>query len=133
MNKEIAAKWTAALRSGEFNQGTGALRDMDDRYCCLGVLCELAVREGVIQDLGMMSSTDNHYYGTREDDDYSSAVLPRIVRNWAELRTDLGYVGNDPENKSDDMEWSSWLTSINDHGATFLKIADIIDVKVSQL
>lgn len=41
MDAEIKAKWVAALRSGEYQQGDRQLRD-GDRYCCLGVLCEVA-------------------------------------------------------------------------------------------
>ena len=47
MNKEVKKKWVDALRSGEYAQGRSSLRDHDE-YCCLGVLCELAVKEGVI-------------------------------------------------------------------------------------
>lgn len=41
MKKEIADKWIAALRSGDYKQGKGALRKKDDTYCCLGVLCAI--------------------------------------------------------------------------------------------
>jgi len=42
MKKEIADKWIAALRSGEYKQGMGALHDTsNDSYCCLGVLCKV--------------------------------------------------------------------------------------------
>ena len=41
MNKELKAKWIAALRSGEYPQTRQALRD-DQGFCCLGVLCEVA-------------------------------------------------------------------------------------------
>jgi len=41
MPKELLAKWLAALRSGEYEQGTGALC-RDGRYCCLGVLMRIA-------------------------------------------------------------------------------------------
>jgi hypothetical protein len=49
MNREIADKWAAALRSGKYRQGVGQLRQVsytDDNYntfsyCCLGVLCDL--------------------------------------------------------------------------------------------
>lgn len=37
MNAELKARWVAALRSGEWKQCTGYLRD-GDAYCCLGVL-----------------------------------------------------------------------------------------------
>ncbi len=44
MNAKILKRWSAALRSGKFKQGRGTLR-LDDgkgqRWCCLGVLCEL--------------------------------------------------------------------------------------------
>lgn len=42
MNQELKAKWIAALRSGEWKQGQDVLRDHKDRYCCLGVLHQLA-------------------------------------------------------------------------------------------
>lgn len=41
MDKELKAKWIAALRSGEFKQG----REYFERYekfCCLGVLCKVS-------------------------------------------------------------------------------------------
>ncbi len=41
MNPEIKAKWVAALRSGQYQQGAEYLEN-DGRYCCLGVLCEVA-------------------------------------------------------------------------------------------
>lgn len=42
MDPEIKAKWIAALRSGEYKQGTGRLYDdLTGRFCCLGVLCEV--------------------------------------------------------------------------------------------
>jgi len=35
-------KWIAALRSGEYEQGAGFLHNtVQDRYCCLGVACEV--------------------------------------------------------------------------------------------
>ena len=41
MDPEIKAKWLAALRSGERQQASKVLRTKDDRFCCLGVLCDL--------------------------------------------------------------------------------------------
>ena len=38
MNQELKAKWVAALRSGEYKQGQGAMRPTPDTYCCLAVL-----------------------------------------------------------------------------------------------
>ena len=41
MNPEIKAQWVAALRSGDYKQGRQQLRDADNFFCCLGVLCNL--------------------------------------------------------------------------------------------
>lgn len=47
MNKEIKAKWLAALRSGDYMQYRGQLRHTaygetgELKYCCLGVLCDV--------------------------------------------------------------------------------------------
>lgn len=40
LNREFAEKWVAALRSGEYKQGTNYLfNESKDSYCCLGVAC----------------------------------------------------------------------------------------------
>ncbi len=45
MDQELKAKWLTALRSGEYEQGKGALCTVDHgdkRFCCLGVLADVA-------------------------------------------------------------------------------------------
>jgi hypothetical protein len=53
MDKGIKKKWVAALRSGNYAQGLGALCNIDGkgnaRYCCLGVLIEEVEGEDVWQ------------------------------------------------------------------------------------
>lgn len=34
-------KWTEALVSGDYKQGNQTLRDKNNKYCCLGVLCDI--------------------------------------------------------------------------------------------
>ena len=46
MHQEVKQQWVTALRSGEYAQGNGHLRK-DDEYCCLGVLCDIAVKAAV--------------------------------------------------------------------------------------
>lgn len=41
MKNVTREEWLAALRSGEYKQGRGVLKE-DGRFCCLGVLCDLA-------------------------------------------------------------------------------------------
>lgn len=47
MSPELKALWLNALRSGEYRQTTGTLKDTDG-YCCLGVLCHVASEAGMI-------------------------------------------------------------------------------------
>ena len=41
LNKQFKKKWLSALRSGEYKKGKGQLRTKDNRFCCLGVACEI--------------------------------------------------------------------------------------------
>jgi hypothetical protein len=43
---EVRQRWLDALRSGKYEQATHVLRTEDDKYCCLGVLCEVIDPEG---------------------------------------------------------------------------------------
>lgn len=50
LNKEMKDKWVAALRSGKYKKGAQYLRfkdpdDNQDRFCCLGVLCDIQNRK----------------------------------------------------------------------------------------
>jgi len=50
MTPEVKEKWLAALRSGEYEQARNdfmATKDGKTRYCCLAVLTDLAIKEGV--------------------------------------------------------------------------------------
>ena len=49
MNKAVKDKWVAALRSGDYRKGRYQSRSIEDRYDAGGVLCDLAVREGIIE------------------------------------------------------------------------------------
>jgi hypothetical protein len=48
MKSEIKKLWLDALRSGEYQQGRHTLRGDDERFCCLGVLCDLAVKAKIV-------------------------------------------------------------------------------------
>lgn len=48
-DKERLRKWVAALRSGEYEQCRDQLRD-GNRFCCLGVACDVAIKKGWVSD-----------------------------------------------------------------------------------
>lgn len=68
LDPEVKKVWINALLSGEYRQGQNRLR-IGDRFCCLGVLC----------DLSMAKEWCGGSYGT----DYTTA--PQVVRDWADL------------------------------------------------
>lgn len=84
MNPEIKEKWCQALESGEFQQGRYRLRSYDDKYCCLGVLMELASREDVVPKASIISGWNHYQYGS------SSHGLSKAAVEWAGLKDDKG-------------------------------------------
>lgn len=107
MNPEIRDRWVAALRSGNYAQGRGHLKE-DAGYCCLGVLCELAVADGII---GAAEKYEMWWeYG------HSANYPPETVRVWAGLRS------NDPVVRDNAAGISYELSKFNDGNE---EIADI--------
>ncbi len=112
MNPDIKAQWVEALRSGEFKQGKGVLQRSDGKFCCLGVLCELAARAGVIESPTIF---DGSYIYASE-----GAYLPIEVSTWAGLSDNYS-----PRNPRIANIVS--LAKRNDEGLPFSEIADLIE------
>jgi hypothetical protein len=119
MNKEVAEKWVAALRSGEYTQAREQLRKNNNNndqlnYCCLGVLCDLAVKE----DVTKWKDTEKDNYRPDNFLRNTDVVPNSSVQIWAEMKNVNGTY--EPEKPN--------LWQLNDdHGKTFLEIADIIE------
>lgn len=103
---EVRKMWIAALRSGDYNQGYGTLRDTLGDYCCLGVLADLAVRHGIV---GRFPDKDTLC-------EASESYSPDPIAQWAGLATGTGRI--DPAGS---------LATMNDRRASFDTIADIIE------
>jgi hypothetical protein len=111
MLNENAKKWVAALRSGKYKQGKGKLHDVDDKYCCLGIACKVAMENGV--ELNKKYNADDLWYTY----DGKSTYLPSSVLLWLRLRNGRGGC----------PDYSTDLAAYNDTGITFNQIADIIE------
>lgn len=114
MRKEIAMEWVEALPN--YTQRQGALCK-GDSFCCLGVLCELAVKHGVIppRRLGRKGDVDYFEYAGK------NGCLPTEVVAWAGMydaggtfRPEYGKPGKS-------------LINLNDSGMSFKAIAEIIE------
>lgn len=113
ISKELFDKWLVALRSGEYKQGFGRLC-ADDRYCCLGVLCEV---DGLEKEVHPMLRSSVRYYRKSDGPAYgSTSVYPGKIAT----RTDSsGRVTN---------SISSVLMEMNDgQYKSFLEIADWLE------
>lgn len=135
MKHDIAMKWVAALRSGNYTQTKGVLKD-DTGYCCLGVLCAIQGREFHYSPEPLITHpdvVDPRYYV----DDVESLARTNIGRNWSTLPTDLvrelemhspsGEFTPDGALDEEGYTKNYDLAELNDAGKTFDEIADLIE------
>lgn len=111
-SKEVVAEWVKELRSGDYRQGKDYLR-VGDMFCCLGVLCDMAVKAEVIP-----VPKPSLLIGSRTNFDYAGETkhLPREIQHWTGILTPFGSINE---------AWS--LVYRNDCGDTFSEIADVIE------
>lgn len=102
MHADTKAKWCAALRSGDYQQGRRVLCDNEGKMCCLGVLYDIVN--------GNWSESPHGKQYKRTD------------KGWH------GYLGADLLRSLDiTNEQEEDLVVKNDTGATFNEIADWIE------
>lgn len=120
MNPEIKSRWVERLRSG-LPQTTGALCKVEgdqESFCCLGVLSDIAREDGIVAR--RIDEGNTFIYFAPDGSDQSDAALPRVVAEWAGLYVN-GYPDRSPGAGGRN------LAALNDTGATFNEIADIIE------
>lgn len=147
MKQEVKDKWVAALRSGDYQQTHGKLAKQLSPtspmgHCCLGVLCELAIEDGVPINRETLPYGDGVIlrYGNGDGLNYSDGQLPKVVAAWA------GIEGTPVSNRCDpqlyeieDPKYSGQTYSVSCAEAndgyqyrnvpkhTFTQIADLIE------
>lgn len=113
MKKEHAQKWVDALRSGKYKQGAGRLKIVHDdtkeeRFCCLGVLCEIFPELELnkrISDNGLVEQHDGILCGYKKIGlSHETGIISHLI-------------SSGPDN----------LTNLNDSGKNFNELADIIE------
>lgn len=109
MNAEIKQRWLDALRSGKYNQGSRVLRSESNKYCCLGILCELVDPAGWRPaPIPSLSGMAYQYVAG----DLHNVSMPSL--------TTLESVGLDAEIAEQLARW-------NDDGMSFADIANYIE------
>jgi hypothetical protein len=125
--KKIIKQWVRNLESGLYKQTKDTLCNVageglntgkkNDSFCCLGVLCDMAVRAGVISKAVTDDDGQMLYDG-------ESGTLPKSVIQWAGLRTEDGEYET---GKTDAYGPNTYtLAKLNDRGKSFKHIAKVI-------
>lgn len=127
MKQNIMKKWIKSLRSGEFKQGRGTLKQYNNKgkaeHCCLGVLCELYNRE---MKKNKKKTIAERYcdslvfrYGNTKFGNQKHS-LPKIIEKWSGVKDSVGLF-------TDCQKETQTLAELNDDGYSFKKIASIIE------
>lgn len=135
LTKEQKAAWIKALRTKELpdgtkiEQGTTRLR-LDNKLCCLGVLCELIPnqkeypRQTEVHELGLLYKYGNSIGG-----------LPVVLATLADMDGLAHFADSHFAFKKHELvtkyERFSGLSSANDSGATFDQIADFLEANLN--
>lgn len=133
MKPEIKKRWVEALRSGKYKQGLGRLAGINGgvaRYCCLGVLCEIATGDKVIKKEEVEHPAGDYAYGGSERN-----YLPSRVMEWADLPIRQGahfqpsaLIESCPT--YGDGRCLTSLAELNDSGVPFEEIANLIEAEL---
>lgn len=116
MNESVKKKWVEALRSGEYQKGRDQLK-YDNKFCCLGVLCDLHAKETGGEWTTSLGENGFTYKG-------SLVWLPAAVLKWADL---ANRVGSQIMYQDDTIS----LSALNDHlQLSFNQIADLIKAQL---
>lgn len=122
-NTDNIARWVEALESGQYEQAKGVLarrgEDGKVRYCCLGVACDVAMRNGVnlhTEDSETIEGSPVIVY------DGWDGILPEAVADW------LGFDNQNPVLTTSLLGGgSTTASSMNDGlGFAFTRIAQAV-------
>lgn len=126
MNPDIKQQWGDALRSGEYPQCRCGHLEGDDGWCCLGVLCAIAAKAGIVRRVTKSSPSGllvvYEHMELPELPWYASSVYPpKPVQEWAELDTISPLI---------EVNGTLFpLTGLNDYKFTFTEIWELIDAQ----
>ena len=132
---EFKAKLLAALRSGDYKQGRLALRK-DDAFCCLGVACDVAVKEGYVNGAWDRLNDGSYSIYDKDSDDRDCASLPCFIQrvvfeNGSDAANPLVDLHEDLKEinaKANRPHEGASLMGLNDHwNLSFAEIADYIE------
>lgn len=128
MKETIKQQWVTALRSNEYEQTVHSLHTSEG-FCCLGVLCDLYVKETgdewfmYLRAKGPEEGAPIEHYSFQGQ----RSILPEPVKEWSDLSESnpcvyYNFPGYEPELLP--------LAKLNDARKTFEEIADLIEAQL---
>lgn len=118
----MKTEWMAALKSGNYEQCSGVLREKE-QYCCLGVLCEIQGRLKIIDSRW----TDNGYPTTLSEENPLVSFLDKNGMFCGNNTLSVEYEIYCTRVIDGEEKKLGCLTELNDYGFSFSEIADVID------
>lgn len=118
--EEARAELTAALRSGAYLQGVGQLRDGRERYCCLGVGCEISGLGKWVPSNATGYAWEYEVTNANGSCERARNVFPEAVMKYFGFATIGGSYG-------ESLRAGSLWQDNDSHGKNFNQIADIIE------
>lgn len=126
MNQEIKKLWVNALRSGNYRQGKYMLHNISENaYCCLGVLCDIALKNIQIKTVIVESKKSPDKYMVFGDNQ-NKQFLPQEIVLWAGIK-------DNPEMLITDAYFDRLvaITDLNDYTEyNFSQLADLIEAQL---
>ncbi len=127
---EVAANIAIAILQSRVSHGNDeAKKELDllkTRYPALGVLCELAVKHGIISKPSSKVGVSYYYYGD-EKYDVQKSWLPNKVREWAGMATRHGAFTRLPKTERWGFDHNS-ISELNDESRMpFNQLAGVIE------
>jgi hypothetical protein len=132
MDPADKAEWVRRLRSGEYDQGKSYLADGEiiwtdgdtvdltatsATWCCLGVYCAQRAPEKAADWWDEETSEISEWVDDPALDEAAADIMPDLFALW-KVKTPHAW---------DRAPVSDFLAAMNDGGATFLEIADVIE------
>jgi len=115
MNPRVKALYITALRSGEYEAGEYYLK-ANGEHSALGVLCSVAVMDGVVEWIPSHDEDGSYYVGK----ELNNILLPAEVLAWAELKS--------PQFELPSMTAKHYRSiTMEEEDKTFKEIADIVE------
>ena len=142
---ELQEKWLTALESGEYTQARGMLRDSEDNFCCLGVMCDIVQPDHWVKTTVKQEWYECdfvwYYRDVMEENIVHNMDVPSSIRQKIRFRSPSGHffpnfiAPQDPDfdrilqegtTRVEQGERLTSLANLNDRGWTFKEIAGLV-------